>query len=491
MAGIGFELKKLFAQKGLLNSVKAYGYATVICTGPMLFGFVLLLGITALCVLSGAPIQTREHLICMITYTLLASVVVTSFFSLAVTRFIADMLFEEKNEAVIPAFWGSSIFMMVLGSVIYGIFLAFSGATLTRALLCFVLFNELIIVWNAMNFLSAIKDYKGIFLSFFSAIGVSLLVGGLFMWLKMPTIESLLLAVSLGYGVMLIWDAILLHRYFPFGDFSAFEFMKWIDKCWPLALSGLLMCIGMYGHFVVMWCSDIGVQTGGLFFGAPWYDVPALLAFMTSIITTVNFVVAVEVNFYPKYRNHYSLYNDRGTIDNIKQSEKEMIGTLKTELMYTALKQLLFTTVVVALGGYLLDFLPLGFNEVMRGYFRTLCVAYGIYAIGNMLMLILLYFTDYMGALACTAVFAVSSVVLSIVSLHFPDVYYGFGFLLSALLFAIVSVVRLNYFTKRLPYYILAVQPLVGREHSGIFTKLGAFLEKTLGGVVKHEKQDQ
>ena len=28
MAGIGFELKKLFAQKGLLNSVKAYGYAT-------------------------------------------------------------------------------------------------------------------------------------------------------------------------------------------------------------------------------------------------------------------------------------------------------------------------------------------------------------------------------------------------------------------------------------------------------------------------------
>jgi uncharacterized membrane protein len=181
MAGIGFELKKLFAQKGLLNSVKAYGYATVICTGPMLFGFVLLLGITALCVLSGAPIQTREHLICMITYTLLASVVVTSFFSLAVTRFIADMLFEEKNEAVIPAFWGSSIFMMVLGSVIYGIFLAFSGATLTQALLCFVLFNELIIVWNAMNFLAAIKDYKGMFLSFFSSIGVSLLVGGLFM----------------------------------------------------------------------------------------------------------------------------------------------------------------------------------------------------------------------------------------------------------------------------------------------------------------------
>ena len=30
MAGIGFELKKLFAKKGVLNSAKAYGYAAVI-----------------------------------------------------------------------------------------------------------------------------------------------------------------------------------------------------------------------------------------------------------------------------------------------------------------------------------------------------------------------------------------------------------------------------------------------------------------------------
>lgn len=486
MAGIGFELKKLFAKKGFLNSVRAYGYATVICTGPMLFGFILLLGVTSLCSFAGAPIQTREYLTCMITYTLLASIIVTSFFTMAVTRFVADMLFEEKNEAVLPAFWGSAVFMMLPGSIIYGVFLAFSGASLAQATLCFWLFNELILVWNAMNFLSAIKDYKGIFLSFFSAIAVSLLSGGLFIWLKMPTIESLLLAVVLGYGVMLLWDVILLHRYFPHSDFSAFAFLKWVDECWSLALSGLLMNIGMYGHFVVMWCSDIGVQTGGLFFGAPWYDVPALLAYMTTIITTVNFVVSVEVNFYPKYRNHYSLYNDKGTIDNIEQSEKEMIATLKTELLYTAMKQLLFTAVVVALGGYLLDLLPLGFNEMMRGYFRTLCVAYGIYAIGNMLMLILLYFTDYMGALACTAIFAVATVIFSIVSLHFSNVYYGFGFLLAALLFAIMCVLRLNSFTKRLPYYILSVQSLVSEDHSGIFTKIGAFLDKRLGGI-KHD----
>lgn len=485
MAGIGFELKKLFAKKGVLNSAKAYGYAAVICTGPMLLGVLLLLGITALCMFFKTDLHTRELLICMITYTLLASVTVSSFFSMVVTRYVADMLFEEKNKTVLPAFWGSTIIMLMIGCVIYGIFLAFSGATLLQGMLCFTLFGELIIVWNAMSFLSAIKDYKGIFLSFLLSVVVSILIGAILLWLKLPVIESLLFSVSAGYGVMLIWDVVLLHRYFPHTTLGAFTFLKWIDAFLPLALSGFFMNVGMFAHLVIMWFSDIGVQVHGLFYGAPWYDVSALLAFMTSLITTINFVVSVEVNFYPKYRNHYSLYNDKGTIDNIKQAEKEMIGTLKTELFYTAFKQLLFTAAVIALGGYLLDLLPLGFNEVMRGYFRTLCVGYGVYAIGNMLMLILLYFTDYKGALITTAIFATATVGFSVLSLGFSNIYYGFGFLIGSMIFAVVSAFRLNYFTKRLPYYILSVQPLVSEDRSGRFTKLGAFLEDKLEDTKK------
>lgn len=482
MAGIGFELKKLFQKKGVLNTTKAYGYATVICAGPMLLGVILLLGIMALCGWFHVATHTRELLICMITYTLLASVTVSSFFSMVVTRYVADMLFEEKNRAVLPSFWGSTVVMMAVGSVLYGIFLLFSGATFFQGFLCFILFNELIIVWNAMSFLTAIKDYKGIFLSFLVSVAVALLLGGLLLWLGLAVIEALLCSVTVGYGVMLLWNVILLHRYFPHTDLGAFTFFRWIDAFLPLALSGLFMNIGMFSHLVILWCSDINVHVHGLFYGAPWHDVPALLAFMTALMTTVNFVVSVEVNFYPKYRNHYSLYNDKGTIGDIKQSEKEMMGTLKTEVFYTSLKQLLFTATCIALGGYLLDLLPLGFNEVMRGYFRTLCVAYGLYAIGNMLMLILLYFTDYKGACLTTGLFALATVVLTTVSLLFPYVYYGFGFLLAAMIFALATAWRLDYFTKRLPFYILSVQPLVAEDRSGVFTRLGLFLEERLEG---------
>jgi uncharacterized membrane protein len=235
-----------------------------------------------------------------------------------------------------------------------------------------------------------------------------------------------------------------------------------------------------------MWFSAVGVRVHGLFYGAPFHDVPALLAFMTTLITTVNFVVSVEVNFYPKYRDHYSLYNDKGTINDILRAEKDMHSTLSTEIFYTALKQLLFTALCIAAGGHLLDVLPLGFNEVMRGYFRTLCVAYGLYAIGNMLMMILMYFTDYVGTLITTAIFAGTTILFTVITLWFPSVYYGFGFLLSSMIFVLAGAFRLNYFTKKLPYYILASQPLVQEDRSGVFEKLGVLLDKKLGG--KEEK---
>ena len=78
MAGIGFELKKLFRRKGLFASLRAYGYAGIICTGPMLLGVLLQLGILLLCSWAGAPRDQQDLLVCMITYTLLFSLTVTA-----------------------------------------------------------------------------------------------------------------------------------------------------------------------------------------------------------------------------------------------------------------------------------------------------------------------------------------------------------------------------------------------------------------------------
>ena len=77
-----------------------------------------------------------------------------------------------------------------------------------------------------------------------------------------------------------------------------------------------------------------------------------------------------------------------------------------------------------------------------------------------------------------TALFAVCTVIFTLISLLFSNVFYGFGFLLAAMVFVIATALRLDYFTKRLPYYILSVQPLVAEDRSGLFARLGVFLEK-------------
>ena len=166
MAGIGFELKKLFHRRGLMAMLRAYGYAGVICAGPMLLGVLLQFGVLIVSSWWQVGRSDRDLLVCMITYTLLASLVLTSFLSMPVTRFLADMLFDHDEKMILPSFWGSTGIMLVVGAVLYTVFLLFSGATLMQGALCLWLFLEMIVNWNAMSYLTAIKDYKSILYSF-------------------------------------------------------------------------------------------------------------------------------------------------------------------------------------------------------------------------------------------------------------------------------------------------------------------------------------
>ena len=92
MAGIGFSLKRLFNKKGVFALCRAYGYAGIICAGPMLLGVVLLAGMALVARIAGMDQHDRELMNCMLTYTLLVSLTVTSWFNMVVTRYPSDML---------------------------------------------------------------------------------------------------------------------------------------------------------------------------------------------------------------------------------------------------------------------------------------------------------------------------------------------------------------------------------------------------------------
>lgn len=470
MAGIGFSLKKLFDKKGVFSLCRAYGYAGIICIGPMILGVFMLVGVSLTARLAGMPAHDRELLNCMLTYSLLVSLTVTSWFNLVVTRYISDMLYEEKTERIMPSLYGGCSIMLVLGGVMYGIFLWFSGVDSTYQILCLWFSLILIVVWMEIIYLTALKDYKGIVLAF----AVSLLLGFfcalVLVILGYVSVESLMLCMIIAYGTLMVWYYKLLLDYFPKCEGSRYAFLRWFDRYRSLSFIGGFLNIGLFAHLVIMYFGPLKVQVEGLFYGAPEHDVPALFAFFSILITTINFVTSVEVRFYPAYRNYYSLFNDKGSIRDIEQAEKEMISILQQELTFGGHKQLISTILFVVFGSYVLEWMSMGLTEVSIGIFRLLCVGYGIYALSNSMMLILLYFEDYTGALAGTLAFAAVSVSVTIVQiLSGPVEFFGLGFLLGGTVFYFIVWMRLEWYTKRLPYFLLCRRALVPNDEKGFF----------------------
>ncbi len=465
MAGIGFELKKLFKKEGVLSILKAYGYTGMITAGPMLLGIGLLLGIVYIGKANGLSEHAGDLLVSMITYALLGSLILTSVFSMINTRYLADMIYEGKENRILSSLLGVLAIELPVGAAVCIVFLMFAGIGLSLMVLFFTLFMELIVSFTAMSYMTAVKSYKEILISYVFAATGAFATAFILSLIFKPATTLLLFSAVVGYGVMMVEDIRILYRYFKVSRGHYFDFMSYFKKYGTLAVISFMMNIGLFSHLVIAWSGSIGRKIYGLFYAAPQHDIAALFAFLTILMTTINFVASVEVNFYPKYRRYYDLFNTNGSILEIEQAEKEMLTVLWHELSYTARRQFYFTALMMSIGLAVLNTLPLGFDSLMGGYFRILCVGYGAYAVGNVLMLILLYFTDYKGAKWAAVSFAIISTGVSLVSLSFKAKYYGFGFTVGAMVYFLICYVELRRFTSKLQYHILSTQPLVsGKE---------------------------
>lgn len=473
MAGIGFSLKRLFGKKGILNLCKAYGYAGIVTTGPMLLGVALLVGISFIAQIGGVAAHDRELLNCMLTYSLLVSLFVTSWFNMVVTRYVSDMLYEDRPEKVMPSFFGAVSIELVLCVLLYGTFLLLTEATAAQKLLCLWFALVLVVVWTEMIYLTALQDYKSIILNFTICLMFGFLLALVLVLFGLATLESLLLSMIISYGLLALTQLRLMLNYFPKSEGSHFSFLRWLDRYRSLSVSGGMVHIGLFSHLVIMYFGPLRVQVQGLFYGAPEHDVPALIAFFSLLITTVNFVTSVEVNFFPKYSNYYGLFNDRGAIRDIELAEKEMLDVMRRELIYLGCKQLFAAVLFVVIGTTLLPTLFPGISSISLSIFRFLCVGYGVYAIANAIMLLQLYFADYTGALWGTVSFAVVSTGMTIMQITrgSPE-YYGIGFFAGTICFFMIALFRLSWYTQRLPYFLLSRQSLTPETERGLFVAI-------------------
>lgn len=477
MAGIGFELKKLFAKKGIILHLRASIYAGLIIAGPMLMGVVLLLGADLISNYGGATTHQQDLIVVIITYSLLFSLLLSSLFLFVLARYVADMLYVNAYERVLPSMYGAMSLMLVIGSVAWIIFLSVSGLEFGYSVYCFILFCEGLVVWTQINYITTVKEYKGILIGFVVGVLAGLLTGFLIMLSGYDIVSSLLIGACLAYGILILDFTIILHKFFPMGSGSSLKFLAWIDEYPQLLFVGFFSTLALFVHIMLMWISPLGKQVDGLFYHAPTHDIPAFLAFLTTLVTTVNFVTSVEVNFYPTYKRYFDLLNGDGSLSSVEKAYEEMMTILKQELFNLAIRQVIVTVFAVVLIGEILVYLGLGFTSNMIGIFRVLCVAYGLYAIANSLTLFLLYFASNTDALWASAALLVSNTLATLYTLTLPDVYYGFGFVVASLIFYLVALQRLFSYTKHLDFHIFTKQPVFFVQKKGWFTQLVQKLE--------------
>ena len=102
----------------------------------------------------------------------------TSGFQMFLSRYVADMMYQNRLERVFPSLVGASLVLMIPGGLLYGYVVSTAAElSLLQKLLNWVLFMELIPVWLLMSYITAAKDYRAILTIFVLGV-VAALAGG-------------------------------------------------------------------------------------------------------------------------------------------------------------------------------------------------------------------------------------------------------------------------------------------------------------------------
>ena len=490
MAGVGFELKKLFRSRGgYMNTLKAYGVTAVVTEGPMVLSMVMLFVIRRLLRMWGAVYGTQEIYLITTTYIMIFSLILSNTFLMFVSRFISDCIYEEKKEYILSSFFSIVCYLLVLGALVGGIYVLLLDIPAIHKLLNFLQFEVMLVLWVQMSYLSAIKKYTKILTGFLwaalAAIGLSLLG----MLIGIEPLTAAYLGSTIGYFVLMILYLQEMLGFYPPGRMSLVVLFPYLDKYKSLIAVGFFTALGLFGHNFVFWFSEYRIEVIERMIYCMKYDVACFYASLTIIPFLVIFVVALEVSFYKTYRKYFDTILYGGTLADIQSENKNMAKTLFRELAHVFELQFFVEMLCITFLGNFLQ--SAGFDREMLIIFRYLCIGYCFYVMVKSLIILFLYFDSRRSALLLATMFALLSILFSIISLPFGIETYGLGFLAAGAVTAVVGLLMLRWHLRRLEYQVFCRQPLFYEEPKGIFKKISDYVERKDAEIFRSREERQ
>lgn len=469
MAGVGFELNKLFAKNSKVSKLGACFWSSLSCCGSMILSFILLFCINFILTKYNIDTINNNVFTTYITNIVLFSMLIYSFFSQIIARYTSDLIYENNLEKILPSFYGMIFIILIFSNIIFIPLMIISKITFFWILLLSILFSTLLCTWVVVSYVTILKYYKQICMGFIYGFFVSISIIISFFLLNKLSYEILFLSFIVGYSVTFLKLYLLLNKHLKSQDNSTFEILKYFSKYKNLAFSGFFITAGTLLPFYIFWFSDIGVEISLLFRSAPFYDLPAIIAYLTTIPTTIYFVAFLEPNFYPSYKKYFELLNKNGSYDQIKKAKNKMITILKHQLRQLTMFQTIITILSTVFLSKIIYLVNIGMSQSMLGVFRLLCIGYCLFSIGNSLVLVITYFSDYRSIFKVSGIFLLITAVISYISTYLPYYYYGVGIVVGSLVMCLLAIRYLNKLLDNLEYFILSKNSLYVKKEKHKF----------------------
>ncbi|WP_281888888.1 exopolysaccharide Pel transporter PelG [Paenibacillus sp. YYML68] len=477
MAGIGFKLQKLFRDDYTSLHIRAYAYASFIAAGPWLISVISVALINLLVKRLGGLEELESQLfIVTISYSFIFSQVLSGGWQLVVTRFLADHFYQNKLDIITPTFTGISriVFVTSLGAAI--LFYIGSPLPFSYKLISTMLFLMIGQIWLCMVFLSAAKNYQIISYAFLTGSIVSVL--GVFVLLATPLpfeqherVTNVLIGFTVGVGITLLMLLAVLLRTFPARTRqNHYGFLHYVDKYPSLLAVGFLYNLGIWMDKILIWLGPAGVYVEQTFRFSPIYDNAVFLAYFSVIPSLVLFVVAVETEFYSRYREFYGYVTNGGTLEMIMRAKKRMVEVLWYQMLRLTKLQGVCTLSLIIVADFLFDWLK--YAEMTTDIFQIYALGAMTSTIMLMCILIMLYFEDRRGALYASVLFFAANTVMTLVVIPPGLDYYGLNYFLASLISFAYCGWRLLKYLSRIEVHTFVTQGILEKEVRGPFTRL-------------------
>lgn len=471
MAGIGFELRKLFLKRGLIYSIRAYFFSTIVTAGPMLLCIAMITVLQLLLSVLNVSYQEKQLFISSTIYSFIFSQILTGSFSLVISRYVSDKIFSNRADEVIPSLYGSLCICIFIGGISGALFYGLSPISFKIKSVSYILFMLLIMVWIQTVYLSAMKDFIRIVKGF--SYGISMVVISSFYWLKFHRGDEafgLLFSMDIGFFIITVSFFTYLKNSAGGDNGGYFQLVKYLDKVPSLLFIGIFYNIAIYSHNFLFWINGLGVTVGDTYVYAPLYDVPTFYAFLATVPTMVFFTVEMETSFYTKYKTYYSCLSEDGDYKSIKSAGEIMIQTLWEGLKKITGFQIVISFLFIFCGTFIMP--RVGITQSSIDIFYILVLGACASSIMLIVMIILLYFENRRDALITSCIFFIGNILFTQLTIILDVNFYGFGFFLSSLISLTFALLRLNSFLKDLNYHNICTQPGLMNEENKLFSKL-------------------